>query len=194
MCDSARISGGRPIGALGAAPHLFQHYRLSLKHTLIWLISYFFLLTRYSGLDINDCPMARGNLVFSSGNEASPAGCPIRQSIMAIVETCQCLTAVKSVGKLKKLPKVGQPVFLHGRRHFVCFADALGSSRLLLGSARSASGWGGIRSTNFAMFGLARSIQFLYNEYYPDNESNGTTFSRELQFVTDSDIPNDQII
>ncbi|KAI9544911.1 hypothetical protein NQZ68_040911 [Dissostichus eleginoides] len=46
--------------------------------------------------------MARGNLVFSSGNEASPAGCPIGQSIMVIVETClvetcQCLTAVKSV-------------------------------------------------------------------------------------------------
>ncbi|KAI9528848.1 hypothetical protein NQZ68_017447 [Dissostichus eleginoides] len=45
--------------------------------------------------------MARGNLVFSSGNEASTAGCPIGQSIMAIVETClvetcQCLTAVKS--------------------------------------------------------------------------------------------------
>ncbi|KAI9523795.1 hypothetical protein NQZ68_024317 [Dissostichus eleginoides] len=55
-----------------------------------------------SDLDINDCPMARGNLVFSSGNEASPAGCPIGQSIMAIVETCQCLTAVKSSTKARR--------------------------------------------------------------------------------------------
>ncbi|KAI9544304.1 hypothetical protein NQZ68_001176 [Dissostichus eleginoides] len=54
--------------------------------------------------------MARGNLVFSSGNEASPAGCPIGQSIMAIVETCQCLTAVKSRSVLGLLYRASPPL------------------------------------------------------------------------------------